>query len=280
MEAHPAVSEDIDLAIDRSFFGFEGELSKSKRTALRKEAGAYTTGPFFEELQRMYAAKGFEVSLKAVAATDSDQDPRIIEVHYPNIIKPPGYLFPQVHLEIGCRSLREPYTIRTFGSLVDEIYEGRDFAAPLINIPTVDAERTFLEKLFLLHEEFHRPVDKIRVDRLSRHLYDVYHLSRTETVDRAIADEELYQTIVSHRFTFSRVGKVDYNLHNPQTLNPIPPMVMMEAWKEDYKKMLEEMIYEESPPTFEELIKALTQLKEKLSALQWQFNIAFPSLND
>lgn len=273
-------SEDIDLAIDRSFFGFEGELSKSKRTTLRKEAGAYTTGPFFEELQRRYADQGFDVALKVVAATDSDQDPRIIEVHYPNIIKTPGYLLPKVQLEIGSRSLREPYTVRTFGSLVDEIYRGRDFAAPLINIPTVDAERTFLEKLFLLHEEFHRPVDKIRVDRLSRHLYDVYHLSRTETAERAVADRELYQTIVSHRFTFSKVGKVDYNLHNPQTLNPIPPAAMMEAWKQDYKKMLEEMIYEENAPSFEELITALNQLKEKLRALEWKFTMEFPPPND
>ena len=31
-------SEDIDLAVDRSFFGFEGDLGKSKRTKLRKVA--------------------------------------------------------------------------------------------------------------------------------------------------------------------------------------------------------------------------------------------------
>lgn len=36
-------SEDIDLAIDRQFFGYEGELSKQKITSLRKEADKYLT---------------------------------------------------------------------------------------------------------------------------------------------------------------------------------------------------------------------------------------------
>ena len=56
------------------------------------------------------------------------------------------------------------------------------FAEPLFTVPTVNPERTFLEKLFLLHEEFHRPTEKIRVDRLSRHIYDIYHLAnRSQT---------------------------------------------------------------------------------------------------
>jgi predicted nucleotidyltransferase component of viral defense system len=31
-------SEDIDLAVDRSFFGFDGELEKKERTNLRKKS--------------------------------------------------------------------------------------------------------------------------------------------------------------------------------------------------------------------------------------------------
>ncbi|MDR6193355.1 nucleotidyl transferase AbiEii/AbiGii toxin family protein [Siphonobacter sp. SORGH_AS_0500] len=269
-------SEDIDLAIDRAFLGFEGELTKSKRTALRKAAGAYTTGPFFEELQQKFSENGLEdVTLHIVPSADSDQDPRIIEIHYSPIISTPGYVQPRVQIEIGCRSLREPFSPCLFGSLVDELYAESNFAAPLVQIPTVDAERTFLEKLFLLHEEFHRPPEKIRVDRLSRHLYDVHHLSQTAVAERALCNQELYQTIVSHRFTFSKVGNVDYNLHNPKSLNPIPPDEVINAWSSDYKKMLEEMIYEENPPTFEALINSLNQVKEKLQNLDWEFTIAF-----
>jgi predicted nucleotidyltransferase component of viral defense system len=34
-------SEDIDLAVDRSFFGFEGSLGKNQRDKLRKKSKAY-----------------------------------------------------------------------------------------------------------------------------------------------------------------------------------------------------------------------------------------------
>ncbi len=223
-------SEDIDLAIDREFFeGFKGNLSKSKITKLRKEAGAYTTGTFFEELQEEFLRKGFTgLVFKVIDAKDSDQDPRVLEIYYPNIINADSeYILPRVQLEISCRSLREPFTVQSFGSLVDEFYSGKEFVEPLFEVPTVNAERTFLEKVFLLHEEFHRPADKMRVDRLSRHLYDIYHLTKAGVAERAISDKKLYETIVAHRYKFSRVGGVNYNLLNPKTLNPIPPTAVL-----------------------------------------------------
>lgn len=218
-------SEDIDLAIDKEFFeGYKGEISKTQIGKLRKVAGVYTTGTFFEELQKEFSTKGFtELEFKIIDTGESDQDPRIIEIYYPNVVtQPTEYVLPRVQIEISCRSLREPFTIQTFGSLVDEFYADRDFAEPLFTVPTVNPERTFLEKVFLLHEEFHRPTDKMRVDRLSRHLYDIYYLAKAGIAAKAINNKELYETIVAHRYKFSRVGDVDYNLHNPLTVNPIP----------------------------------------------------------
>ena len=58
------------------------------------------------------------------------------------------YILPKVQIEISCRSLKEPYTLQTFGSLVDEVFAEKDFAEPLFKVPTVNAERTFLEKIF------------------------------------------------------------------------------------------------------------------------------------
>ncbi|MEB2780768.1 nucleotidyl transferase AbiEii/AbiGii toxin family protein [Algoriphagus sp. C2-6-M1] len=270
-------SEDVDLAIDRTFLGFEGDLSKKQRTNLRKQAGIYTTGPFCEELKARFIAKGFhDVSFEVVPAEDSDQDPRIILIHYPNLIETPDYVLPRVQIEVGCRSLREPYTVKKFGSIVDEIYEGGEFTSPLIAIPTVNPERTFLEKLFLLHEEFHRPMGKMRVDRLSRHLYDVHQLANSEVAEKAINDKDLYETIVNHRFTFSKVGGVDYNSLNPKTLNSTPIPEVIEAWKADYQKMREQMIYEEKPPTFDELLASIEKLKARLSKLEWSFSLEFP----
>ena len=275
-------SEDIDLAIDKAFFkGYSGEISKSKISKLRKEAGIYTTGIFFEELQEEFKAKGFnDLDFIVIDAEDSDQDPRVIEIYYPNSIKSQSeYVLPRVQIEVSCRSLREPFTVKSFGALVDEVYADKDFAEPLFDVPTVNPERTCLEKLFLLHEEFHRPAEKMRVDRLSRHLYDIYHLTKAGIAEKAINDKELYETIVAHRYKFSRVGEVDYNLHSPKTLNPIPVADKMEEWKSDYAKMKEDMIYEENKPSFEDLINNLNELKIKLQALKWPFELTFSNTN-
>jgi len=272
-------SEDLDLAIDRDFFeGYKGDISKTQIGKLRKEAGVYTTGTFFEELKSTFLKKEFtQLQFKIIETDDSDQDPRILEIYYPNVINTTSeYLLPRVQIEVSCRSLREPFTVQTFGSLVDEFYAGKDFAEPPFDVPTVNAERTFLEKLFLLHEEFHRPKDKMRVDRLSRHLYDVYQLTKAGIAAKAINDKELYETIVAHRYKFSRVGKVDYNLHNPLTLNPIPLQEIIADWEADYTKMKEDMIYEANKPSFEDLINNLNDLRDQLQSIDWQFELTFP----
>lgn len=82
-----------------------------------------------------------------------------------------------IQIEIGCRSLMEPFENRPVISLLDETYPEATFAQKAVHIPSVLPERTFLEKFFLLHEEFQRHEEKIRVDRLSRHLYDIYQIS-------------------------------------------------------------------------------------------------------
>lgn len=272
-------SEDIDLAIDKDFFdGYKGEISKTQIGKLRRVAGVYTTGAFFEELKQAFETKGFSgLNFVVIEARDSDQDPRVLEIYYPNVIADDSeYILPRVQIEVSCRSLREPFTTQKFGSLVDEFYADKDFAEPLFEVPTVNAERTFLEKLFLLTEEFHRPTEKMRVDRLSRHLYDIYHLTKAGIAEKAISDKELYETIVAHRYKFSRVGEVNYNLHNPKTVNPIPIAEKMEDWKADYVKMMEDMIYEENKPSFDDLINNLNELRNRLQAVDWLFELDFP----
>ncbi|MEL7599461.1 MAG: nucleotidyl transferase AbiEii/AbiGii toxin family protein [Proteiniphilum sp.] len=270
-------SEDIDLAIDRDFFGYNGELTKKERARLRKASGIYVDTVFFNELKSGFEANGFSnLKMELVQEIESDKD-RTINIFYPNVIPTPGYVQPKIQLEIGCRSLREPFTMQPIASLVDESYPDSEFARKAVNVPTVNPERTFLEKIFLLHEEFQRPAEKMRVDRLSRHLYDVYKLSGNVFAVKALYNKELYQTIVDHRYKFNRIGHINYNLHQPQTIDMLPPTQLMDAWKADYATMVEQMIYETNPPTFNELISELTRLKEKINSMEWKFEIEFPN---
>lgn len=263
-------SEDIDLAVDRMFYGFDGELGKKQRTKLRKTANAYITETLFPELSKRFKAKGLlDVNLELEEIKTSDQDPIIIRIYYPNVIESPGYIEPRIQIELGCRSLIEPYTLRTFTSLLDENYPAAPFIENPINIPTVDPERTLLEKIFLLHEEFQRPDEKARVERMSRHLYDIYKLSKSPFAPKVLLNRKLYTEIVNHRFLYTKLGGVDYTLHNPKTINPIPPQKIMTAWKDDYEIMQEQMIHGDSPD-FDTMIEAIKTYISEINQLDWK----------
>ena len=262
-------SEDIDLAIEREFLGFEGNLSKNKKTNLRKASGKYVAEHFLPDLEQKFKENGLEnVRFELVNAEESAQDPRIINIFYPSVISALGYLEPKVQVEIGCRSLIEPFTLKEISPLINDTFPKNDFIEKPFAVPSVNPQRTFLEKIFLLHEEFQKPTEKIRVNRLSRHLYDIYVLSKDENIREAINDKELYDTIVKHRKEFTKISGIDYNLHNPQTLNPIPPESVIKKWEEDYEKMREDMIYGENKPTFSEIINYLKSLKTQFNQLE------------
>ncbi len=264
-------SEDIDLAIEREFLGFEGSLTKNKKTKLRKASGQYISEVFYLEFQEKFKEKGLEnVTFSLAETQDSDQDPRIINIFYPNIIEVTEFLKPRVQIEVGCRSLIEPFTMKKISAMVDDEYPEQSFSEKSEEIPSVNPERTFLEKIFLLHEEFQKTAEKIRVDRLSRHLYDLYALSKTEYAESALQNKELYETIVKHRMEFAKISGIDYSLHRPATINPIPPENIIELWEKDYAKMREEMVYGENRPTFSEIIETLKRLKDKINSLNWE----------
>ena len=54
-----------------------------------------------------------------------------------------------------------------------------------------------------MHEEFSKPTDQIRHNRMSRHLYDLERLIDTEHGLKALQDAALYQGIVEHREKFT-----------------------------------------------------------------------------
>lgn len=260
-------SEDIDLALDREFLGFTGELSKQDIKKLRRKSYQFITEVFTEELKGKFAELGFkDVIIKYREVANHDQDPLIIEIYYNKLTETDPYLKPGVLVEIGCRSLKEPFTQRTFGTFVSEIYKTNPFTDNPITIPIVNPERTFLEKIFLLHEEFQKPFDKIRVERLSRHLYDIEKLSQTKYADIALRDTGLYNTIVKHRSKFTSISGIDYAKHNPINIKFIPSDTIIKKWEDDYNQMKDSMIYGQKLD-FDELINRLTELQKRINEI-------------
>lgn len=258
-------SEDIDLAIDRTFLSFDGELSKTQIKKLRKASGVFIVTNLFNELKVQLKELGIpdeSYHLVTDNKIDDTSDPHTIELQYQSIVESDDYLPQRVLIEIGSRSLMEPSESKPIKSIIGSVFMNQNFVIEPFEVVVVIPTRTFLEKIFLLHEEFFKPKDKIRHLRMTRHLYDLERLMDHSYGKEALEDKKMFQTIVEHRKKYTPLRGIKYDLHTQQTLNFIPPETMIELWEEDYKTMRENMFYGESLE-FEELIKRLKKLNER-----------------
>lgn len=261
-------SEDIDLAIDRSYFGYPGVISKSKVKQLRKASCNFISNEFLTTFKNQLLKLKVPIeNLIVQEFNDSDTDPLVIALHYRSLTEKSDYLLPRVLIEIGARSLMEPHKDIPIQSLVGIQYNDQKFADDASFIPTVLPKKTFLEKAFLLHEEFQKPLHNIRVARLSRHLYDLEKLMDTEHGINALSDKELYNVIVNHRQQFNQIKGIDYAKHNPSKIDFVPPNEIIKEWGKDYSVMRENMIYGETV-SFEILIKRLKELRERFRSIE------------
>lgn len=264
-------SEDIDLAISHSFFGIE-KANKNQRDKLKKMARKYIQETLSAQLDSQLKSMGVTgYTIENVThmqdkngerkAIDSDKDPTVILLHYPSILEDTiSYIPPRVKIEISCLSMDEPTEKCQIRSLIGETFEDED-ADSNCTIRTVVPTRTFLEKLFLLAEEFQK--EKPRSVRMSRHLYDLEKLMDSEYGKEALADHTLYEAIVEHRRAYYALKYVNYDLHHPETINFMIPEKSMEAWKADYSDMRKFFIYGKSLE-FEVLIERIKELQERI----------------
>ena len=261
-------SEDIDLALNREFLGFDsGLISKSQVKKLRKKSFEFVASIFYQALQKSFKENGFtNLKFEFENLSDGDQDPVSILIYYPAVTEHSKYVLPRIKVELGSRSLKDPFTNCEIVSFVGEQFPNLKFADKPFSIPCVNPERTLLEKMFLLHEEFQKPQDKIRVNRLSRHLYDISRIYNSEHKDKAY-NQELIVSIIEHRARYNAMRGIDYNTLYAPNLNPIPPLAFIKDWQTDYKTMQNNMIPEESP-SFDVLLKTVKQATNKYNALK------------
>ena len=257
-------SEDIDLGIDRKHLGFVGDLSKGQIRKLRRACHTFVSTDLSETLRKQLTAYGIDSSLYEMVVENtqvSDQDPETIKVNYQSLFEDVSYLPKRVLIEVSARSLIEPNQEVTLKSMIDEHYPETDFAEQEFTVNTTNPQKTFLEKLILLHEEFQKPTEKIRHLRMSRHFYDIGQILSSEYGQSAIKNTELFESIIAHRRILTPMRTTDYETLTLQSLNIIPPNEFLEKYKSDYKEMQNSMIHGESLDFDVLLEKIITELK-------------------
>lgn len=265
------MSEDADIAIDREFLGFGGSLSKTQISdRLRRASCSFVREKLQYDLKGRLVANGiredkFTVTVNITPVTTTD--PEIIEIAYQSAFQDNAYIRPKVIIEVSGRSMNEPVTPMPIRSFIDEVFTDAPFTEKPFEVRAVVPERTFLEKIFLLHEEFAKPKGLVRTERMSRHLYDVSQIMDTPIAERALKDKPLYDSVIEHRRVFIGLKGFDYSTLRPQTLRIVPPADVIELWRKDYEVMRETMIYGDSLP-FDKLIEKIRVLNDNINSMQ------------
>lgn len=271
-------SEDIDLTISQRFFLEQMQLSYARCEnnqqikKLRIASRDFFTDVFCPLLAQTIQQLGVtNFSLEPVTqvekedgsfvSVDHDSDPTVLALRYTSVASQQSdYVQPTVKIEISCLGMDEPYEVRRLSSLIAEYFPQEDDES-VIDVPTVLPTRTFLEKAFLLNEEFQRLAP--RALRMSRHLYDLEKLMQTKYAQDALQDRTLYRQIVSHRKRFYHVGHVDYTKDMPDVIDFVPKGDMAVRLRADYNEMLHTYIYDSSTALdYDSLILRLKQLRE------------------
>ena len=269
-------SEDIDLTISRdaTFLcdvpapmeeGISGKQRKKRGRELKEAAQQYVQEIILPELSK--AIEGALGTLEGwnVELDPDDPDAQTILFNYPQADGESdggaslgaGYIKPRIKLEFGARGDTEPSGLQSIRPYLAEEFP-EELPDALCTVPTLAAERTFWEKVTILHALYHN--GKLR-DGMSRHYYDTLML-----VNGGIADQfdvELLAQVVRNKSIMFPDPKASYETAVLGSLKLIPSDDIVVKLQSDYAAMAE--MFMETPPSFAELISGLEALESHLN---------------
>ena len=260
-------SEDIDLAVNPAYFNVTDTPTKKQIKQLRKRSSLFVAEELSMHLQSALDKTGLASLCHMEVQPNGEGDatypePRVISLLYKSLYEQnvASYVQPMVKLEIGARSLIEPMEQFVCKSMVSEVLPIPDYTVSAIHVAA--PQKTFLEKVFLLHELFSIPRETIVANRRSRHLYDLERMMDKPFALAAVKDDELWEHIRQHRMAFTAMVGVDYEGGIRSRLCLTPPQPVLSDWEEDYRKMCQTMIYGDRLP-FDKLMERMHELERR-----------------
>ncbi len=243
-------SEDIDIVVYREDLGFEGErdptvaenLSNKKRKALFQELGAACGDYILTDLKRDLKALVDEVAEGCSVYPDSaDLDRQTLLVEYPSLYpsSDDAYVVPRVKIEAGARSALEPSLTRAVTPYIAD--ELPDWSLDAENIAVITPERTYFDKLLILHGVHcsYRDAERLpnEKQRISRHYYDVAMITATETGRSALSDISLLNEVRVHNTIAFRQAWKRLEEAVPGSLRLVPQAEPRAVIERDYAEM-------------------------------------------
>lgn len=260
-------SEDIDLILDWQVLGYAAsepwaERSKTSQDKLNKEMDNRTCN-FLRDVFLPMLKDDFEQLLsEPFKLFINDDEPQTLCFAYPRIYDD-NAIVSVVRMEIGALAAWTPTQTATITSYAAERYP-QAFKTTSTSVLTVMAERTFWEKVTILHKEAFRTNGKFP-SRYSRHYYDLYCMDKSPVKVQAYADLALLERVVEFKARFYPANAARYDLARPGTMRLMPPEDCVPILAEDYEHM-KNMIFGETP-SFEEIMDTIRRMEAEINAL-------------
>ena len=261
-------SEDIDLILDWRVIGYEKdepwqERSNTKQETFNKEANAKTE-KFLKEKFLPVITTDLEKKLGyAVNCYIEKNDPQTVVFAYNRSFEDMSIL-PVIRLEIGALAAWTPAEEKAITPYAAEQYPHL-FEQPSTDVLTVLPERTFWEKVTILHREANRSADKSFPSRYSRHYYDLYCMYNSPVKEAAFKDLDLLERVVKFKEKFYRCPWAKYEDAKVGTMKLMPPQHNLKALEDDYKHM-QNMIFG-NKPSFDAIMTTIQKLEKEINEL-------------
>lgn len=254
-------SEDIDISIN-FLKDYGTPISKTKAGNIREEIEAnlqtYKESVLVPALTE--SAKKYDLSVKP---GDTEWE---IDINYKSVLATSaGYIKPRVKIELSGRNEIEPSTNRKVRPYLAEHAERLEFPEPTIE--ALLAERTFWEKVTLIHAELHKGSFEESAERMSRHWSDLTVLMKHDVGQSAMKDNELLVKVVKHKDSFWRDGKAKYDDCLNKKFRLVPTDNVIRVLKADYESMVNAgMFFDEKPASFDEMMSDIAALESLLNS--------------
>ena len=274
-------SEDIDVTVFRADIGEAAsvedleQLSKTKRRQrldnIKSACQTYINDTLQVELnayaKQAMAAAGKDPAKLHIIPDPDDDDKQSLLIYYPSIVETPGYVEPFVKIESGAKSALDPHETRTIVPyLAGDVRDGDALNVP--GVITIDPERTFLDKILILHglPIFFGIHGRLYGNgQMSRHYYDVHRMMDGAVGKKACTDEALIESCVRHARMFFHRKDTGLEYVKRGSFQLKPSEAMLDTLRRDYAAMAT-MIFGEVP-TFEAVLESVADAEERLNAI-------------
>ncbi len=177
---------------------------------------------------------------------------------------------PSVLLEMGTRSVLVPQSALTLSTLLARAVPTAAAELPSCELPVLGAERTFVEKLFVIHSSLicHLEEPETRsLARVGRHYYDVERLLADATVHASVGTATFWGMAndCNERSLkdFPKLHRAPADLNFAESPALFPDETTRATLAREYER--DQVLFFGDPPPFDEVLGNLLAIRSKLT---------------